>query len=111
MVNSKAKTQPTGLDEISILLKKLFLNIFIPVVKSESGNAVIKLKDLFANKERQCPIKDPPNLLPPFLYLVPLISIDRLFGGESTFRLGKWIKEYLKCYFWGLKQIYKKNDK
>ena len=42
---------------------------------------------------------------------VPLISIDRLFGGESTFRLGKWIKEYLKCYFWGLKQIYKKNDK
>ena len=39
---------------------------------------------------------------------VPLISIDRLFGGESTFRLGKWIKEYLKCYFWGLKQFIKK---
>ena len=42
---------------------------------------------------------------------VPLISVDRLFGGESTFKLGKWVKEYLKCYFWGLKQIYKKNDK
>tara|TARA_A100001015_G_scaffold299330_1_gene383255 strand:+ start:1452 stop:2171 length:720 start_codon:yes stop_codon:yes gene_type:complete len=39
---------------------------------------------------------------------VPLISVDRLFGGESTFRLGKWVKEYLKCYFWGLKKIYKK---
>ena len=42
---------------------------------------------------------------------VPLISVDRLFGGESTFRLGKWVKEYLKCYFWGLKKIYKKNEK
>ena len=39
---------------------------------------------------------------------VPLISVDRLFGGESTFRLGKWVKEYLKCYLWGLKQILKK---
>ena len=42
---------------------------------------------------------------------VPLISVDRLFGGESTFRLGKWVKEYLKCYFWGLKKILKKNEK
>ncbi len=39
---------------------------------------------------------------------VPLISVDRLFGGESTFKLGKWVKEYLKCYFWGLKKILKK---
>ena len=43
---------------------------------------------------------------------VPLISVDRLFGGESTFKLGKWVGEYLKCYFWGLKAIYnKKNEK
>ncbi len=42
---------------------------------------------------------------------VPLISVDRLFGGESTFKLGKWVKEYLKCYFWGLKTLLKKDDK
>ena len=36
---------------------------------------------------------------------VPLISVDRLFGGSSTFKMGSWIKEYLKCYFWGLKFI------
>ena len=43
---------------------------------------------------------------------VPLISVDRLFGGESTFRLGKWISEYFRCYMWGLKIIFsKKNEK
>ena len=42
---------------------------------------------------------------------VPLISVDRLFGGTSTFKLGAWIKEYLKCYFWGIKTILKINDK
>jgi dolichol-phosphate mannosyltransferase len=36
---------------------------------------------------------------------VPLISIDRLFGGESTFKFGKWVIEYFKCYMWGLKKI------
>ena len=41
---------------------------------------------------------------------VPLISVDRLFGGESTFRLGKWVKEYLKCYFGVLKNL-QKNEK
>ncbi len=41
---------------------------------------------------------------------VPLISVDRLFGGESTFRLGSWVKEYLKCYLWGIKAIYKKKN-
>ncbi len=39
---------------------------------------------------------------------VPLISVDRLFGGTSTFKLGAWIKEYLKCYLWGIKTIFKK---
>ena len=43
---------------------------------------------------------------------VPLISVDRIFGGASTFKLGTWVKEYLKCYFWGLKTIReKKNEK
>lgn len=32
---------------------------------------------------------------------VPVISIDRLFGGQSTFRLGPWVKEYFRWFFWG----------
>jgi glycosyltransferase involved in cell wall biosynthesis len=32
---------------------------------------------------------------------VPAISVDRLYGGESTFRAGPWIKEYLRWFIWG----------
>jgi dolichol-phosphate mannosyltransferase len=32
---------------------------------------------------------------------VPIISIDRLYGGESTFRLGPWFVEYLKWFVRG----------
>lgn len=35
---------------------------------------------------------------------VPIISIDRLYGGESTFRLGPWVLEYLRWFMWGLRQ-------
>ena len=33
---------------------------------------------------------------------VPIISIDRLYGGTSTFRLGPWVAEYLRWFLWGL---------
>jgi dolichol-phosphate mannosyltransferase len=36
---------------------------------------------------------------------VPVISIDRLYGGESTFRLGPWTGEYLRWFFWGCKHL------
>lgn len=32
---------------------------------------------------------------------VPIISIDRLYGGESTFRLGPWFVEYLRWFLRG----------
>jgi dolichol-phosphate mannosyltransferase len=32
---------------------------------------------------------------------VPIISVDRLYGGESTFRLGSWTLEYLRWFLWG----------
>jgi hypothetical protein len=35
---------------------------------------------------------------------VPLVSIDRLFGGESTFQVGPWIVEYLRWFMWGLRK-------
>jgi dolichol-phosphate mannosyltransferase len=38
---------------------------------------------------------------------VPIVSIDRLFGGESTFKLGPWFVEYLKWFIWGLKNLRK----
>jgi dolichol-phosphate mannosyltransferase len=33
---------------------------------------------------------------------VPIVSIDRLYGGKSTFRLGPWTVEYLRWFVWGL---------
>jgi GT2 family glycosyltransferase len=32
---------------------------------------------------------------------VPIVSIDRLYGGKSTFRLGPWFVEYLRWFVWG----------
>ena len=42
---------------------------------------------------------------------VPLKSVDRLFGGSSTFNPGSWIVEYFKLYIWGVFEIYKKKIK
>jgi dolichol-phosphate mannosyltransferase len=36
---------------------------------------------------------------------VPVISIDRLYGGESTFRLGPWTGEYLRWFIWGCRNL------
>ena len=43
----------------------------------------------------------------------PIKSVDRLFGGSSTFKIGSWIKEYLKWFIWGLIKTnkLKKNEK
>jgi len=35
---------------------------------------------------------------------VPIVSIDRLYGGKSTFALGPWTAEYLRWFVWGLRQ-------
>lgn len=35
----------------------------------------------------------------------PLISVDRVFGGKSSFKLFIWLKEYLRWFFWGLKNL------
>jgi dolichol-phosphate mannosyltransferase len=32
---------------------------------------------------------------------VPIISVDRLYGGTSTFTLGPWVIEYLRWFVWG----------
>lgn len=38
---------------------------------------------------------------------VPVISIDRLYGGKSTFRLGPWTGEYLRWFMWGVRNLRK----
>ncbi len=42
---------------------------------------------------------------------VPIISIDRLYGGASTFKLGLWLKEYLRWFFWGIAHLRKSKIK
>jgi glycosyltransferase involved in cell wall biosynthesis len=39
---------------------------------------------------------------------VPLVSVDRLFGGQSTFRPGPWIAEYSRWFLWGVGQMWRK---
>ncbi len=36
---------------------------------------------------------------------VPVISIDRLYGGQSTFLLWPWVKEYLKWFIWAVTHL------
>ena len=36
---------------------------------------------------------------------VPIVSIDRLFGGQSTFNPRRWIAGYLRCFLWGIRQL------
>lgn len=44
---------------------------------------------------------------------VPIISIDRLYGGKSSFKLSPWIKEYFRWFLFGIKNFKKlrKNNK
>ena len=37
---------------------------------------------------------------------VPMISINRFYGGKSSFKLGPWVIEYTKWFLWGLKHLY-----
>jgi dolichol-phosphate mannosyltransferase len=36
---------------------------------------------------------------------VPIVSIDRLFGGESTFHPVPWVLAYLRVFIWGVRRL------
>jgi dolichol-phosphate mannosyltransferase len=36
---------------------------------------------------------------------VPIISIDRLYGGKSTFRVWPWVREYTRWFMWGMRRL------
>jgi dolichol-phosphate mannosyltransferase len=38
---------------------------------------------------------------------VPIVSIDRLYGGKSTFKIGPWTAEYLRWFLWGATRLHK----
>ncbi len=38
---------------------------------------------------------------------VPIVSIDRLYGGKSTFKLGPWTVEYLRWFLWGATRLHR----
>jgi glycosyltransferase involved in cell wall biosynthesis len=40
---------------------------------------------------------------------VPIISIDRLYGGKSTFQLAPWTSAYLRWFLWGLTRLRRAN--
>jgi len=41
---------------------------------------------------------------------VPSVSIERLYGGTSTFRVGPWTLEYLRWFVWGLRELRKRGN-
>lgn len=42
---------------------------------------------------------------------VPIVSINRFYGGTSTFKLKRWITEYIRWFFWGLVNVRFKHKK
>jgi hypothetical protein len=38
---------------------------------------------------------------------VPIVSIDRLYGGKSTFKVGPWTVEYLRWFLWGAARMHR----
>jgi dolichol-phosphate mannosyltransferase len=36
---------------------------------------------------------------------VPVVSIDRLYGGKSSFRAASWSKEYWRWFMYGLREV------
>lgn len=36
----------------------------------------------------------------------PIISINRFYGGTSSFRLWSWVAAYIKLFLWGLKELH-----
>ena len=37
---------------------------------------------------------------------VPIVSINRFYGGKSSFKLGSWLVDYSKLFLKGMKEIY-----
>ena len=37
---------------------------------------------------------------------VPVVSLNRIYGGKSSFKLGPWVVEYSKWFLWGLWRLY-----
>ncbi len=38
---------------------------------------------------------------------VPIISINRFYGGNSSFKVGPWVVQYSRLFLWGVVSLYK----
>lgn len=87
LIGSKFSDSTTGI--------KIFKRTIFPMLKLESrpvGWAVVFEMSIKA------------ELLGLKIGEVPIISVDRIFGGESTFKIGPWVLEYSKWFLWGILQ-------
>ncbi|MBD3387521.1 MAG: glycosyltransferase [Candidatus Altiarchaeales archaeon] len=41
---------------------------------------------------------------------VPIISIDRLYGGSSTFNVLPWFREYFRWFVWGMRHLHNNKE-
>ncbi len=39
----------------------------------------------------------------------PIVSVNRMYGGTSSLRVARWCKEYLRWFFWGIKELRRSN--
>ena len=62
----------------------------------------------FARNEGQVIPFIPLVILPSIFLSGLIISIDRLYGGQSTFKLGPWVWEYLRWFRWGARELRRK---
>lgn len=37
---------------------------------------------------------------------IPMVSMNRFYGGESSFTFRPWVREYIKWFLWGWRQLY-----
>lgn len=42
---------------------------------------------------------------------VPIVSIDRVYGGQSSFSLEPWFREYIRWFFWAIKNRHNLKNK
>jgi glycosyltransferase involved in cell wall biosynthesis len=73
---------------------KMFRKEIFPLLKLESPPVGWTVAFEMAIKAQQAGL---------LLGEVPIVSIDRLYGGESTFRVGPWVLEYSRWFLWGMR--------
>ncbi len=104
---------------ISRVLSRLANKLFCIFTKSQLTDLTLGIKMFRKSILKQIPLKAQTGWAIAFelalkvqiarlkMVEVPIISINRFYGGESNFKLGSWVVEYSKWFVWGLKEFSK----